>query len=315
MAIAVVATGFGGPEVLSLVEVPVGKPGPGQVLIEVRAAGVNPIDYKRYQGRYGATADQFPIRLGFEAAGVVRAVGEGAEGPGGPLHTGDAVIAYPVQGAYASELVAPAANVLAKPTGLSFEQASGLMLTGVTAVHALRATSVGVGDTVLVHGASGGVGLMVVQLAVNARARVIGTASEANHALLRQLGAEPVSYGNGLMERVQALAPEGVDAAIDAVGTDEAVYTSLALVADRNRIATVVSFKRGLEEGIKVLGQGPGADPGAEVRGAARVELVRLAEKGRLTVFIAAAYPLSDVVAAHVAIGRGHSRGKIVLLP
>jgi NADPH:quinone reductase-like Zn-dependent oxidoreductase len=315
MATAVVATAFGGPEALSLVEVPVGQPGPGQVLIEVRAAGVNPIDYKLYSRAYGTDPSKLPVRLGLEASGVVRAVGDGAEGPGGPLHRGDEVIGYPVQGAYATELLAPASSVLAKPAGLSFEQASGLMLTGVTAAHALHATDVGVDDTVLVHGASGGVGLMVVQLALNARARVIGTANEKNHDLLRQFGAEPVAYGNGLVERVLALAPGGVDAAIDCIGTDEAIDASLALVADRGRIATIASFKRGTQEGVKVLGMGPGGDPGTELRAAARVDLLRRAEKGMLKVVIAATYPLAEAATAHRALATGHTRGKIALVP
>jgi NADPH:quinone reductase-like Zn-dependent oxidoreductase len=315
MATAVVATAFGGPEALSLVEVPVGQPGPGQVLIEVRAAGVNPIDYKLYSRAYGTDPSKLPVRLGLEASGVVRAVGDGAEGPGGPLHRGDEVIGYPVQGAYATEVLAPASSVLAKPAGLSFEQASGLMLTGVTAAHALHATDVGVDDTVLVHGASGGVGLMVVQLALNARARVIGTANEKNHDLLRQFGAEPVAYGNGLVERVLALAPGGVDAAIDCIGTDEAIDASLALVADRGRIATIASFKRGTQEGVKVLGMGPGGDPGTELRAAARVDLLRRAEKGMLKVVIAATYPLAEAATAHRALATGHTRGKIALVP
>jgi NADPH:quinone reductase-like Zn-dependent oxidoreductase len=298
-----------------LVEVPVGPPGPGQVLIEVRAAGVNPIDYKLYSGAYGTDASKLPVRLGLEVSGVVRAVGDGAEGPGGPLHRGDEVIGYPVQGGYATELLAPASSVLAKPAGLSFEQASGLMLTGVTAAHALHATDVGVDDTVLVHGASGGVGLMVVQLALNARARVIGTANEKNHDLLRQFGAEPVAYGDGLVERVLALAPGGVDAAIDCIGTDEAMDASLALVADRGRIATIASFKRGTEEGVKVLGMGPGGDPGTGLRAAARVDLLRRAEKGMLKVVMAATYPLADAATAHRALAAGHTRGKIALAP
>ncbi len=315
MAMAVVAAAFGGPDVLSLVEVAVGLPRPGQVLIEVRAAGVNPADYKMYSGVYGTDPSSLPIRLGYEASGVVRAVGDGAEGPGGPLHVGDEVIAYPVRGAYATELVAPASSVLAKPAGLSFDRASGLMLAGVTAAHALHATDVGVGDTVVVHGAAGGVGLMAAQLAVNARARVIGTASEKNHDLLRQLGAEPVGYGDGLLERIRALAPDGVDAAIDCVGTDEAIDTSLALVADRGRVATIAAFGRGSAEGIKVLGTGPGGDPGTEVRAAARAGLVRLAEKGMLKVIMAGTYPLAEAAAAHRALAAGHTRGKIALLP
>ena len=263
MAEAVVATAFGGPGVLFVIEFEPGQPGPGQVLIEVRAAGVNPIDYKVYSGNLGRDASKLPMRLGYEAAGVVTQVGDGAhaEGLDGPLAAGDEVIVYPVAGAYATELVATATNVVHKPARLNFEQASGLMLTGATAAHALEVTEVGAGDTVLVHGAAGGVGLMVVQLAVGAGATVIGTAAERNHERLRQLGAEPVVYGEGLLERVRALAPGGVDAAIDCVGTEEAVNSSLALVAKHERIATLVAYGLAQQAGIKALGMG-GRRPG-----------------------------------------------------
>ena len=193
MALAVLATAYGGPDVLALEQVDIGAPGPGQVLVEVQAAGVNPIDYKVYSGAGSSDPAKLPIRLGYEAAGQVKAVGEGAEGPVGPLHPGDEVIAYPVQGAYATELVARASSVLPKPAAISAEQASGLMLTGVTAFHAVSAAEIRAGDTVVIHGAAGGVGLMAVQLAADLGARVIGTASESGHAYLRQLGAEPVA--------------------------------------------------------------------------------------------------------------------------
>ena len=209
----------------------------------------------------------------------------------------------------------PVSSVVPKPSTLTFEEASGLMLTGSTAVHALKVTGVGAGDTVVVHGASGGVGLMAVQLAVDAGARVIATAGESRHDYLRTLGAEPVAYGNGLIERIRALAPGGVDAAIDAAGTDEALDTSIALVADRNRITTIAGFQRGFELGIKVLGGVPGGDPGTEVRAAARLELVRLAEAGKLKVLVAATYPLAEAAAAHRALASGHTHGKIVLVP
>ena len=202
-----------------------------------------------------------------------------------------------------------------KPSTLSFEEASGLMLTGATAVHALKATQVGRGDTVLIHGASGGVGLMAVQLAVAAGARVIGTASESGHAYLRELGAEPVTYGEGLLERIRAIAPDGIDVAVDTVGTDEAIDTSVALVADRDRIVTIAAFKRGVELGLKVIGGGPGADPGTEIRAAARLELTQLAETGKLSVLVAATYPLAEAADALRALATGHTHGKIVLVP
>ncbi len=315
MASAVVATAYGGPEVLSVVEVEVGPPGPDHVAVEVRAAGVNPIDYKVYSAGRGGDPAKLPMRLGFEAAGVITAVGEGAEGPGGALNVGDEVIAYPVQGAYATEILARGSSVLPKPPDMSFEQGSGLMLTGVTAFHALTRAKVAKGDTVLVHGAAGGVGLMAVQLAINLGARVIGTASQGGHALLQQFGAEPVLYGPGLVERVRAMAPEGIDAAIDTVGTDEAVDSSIALVPDRSRVVSAAAFQRGPGLGITTIGNGPGADPGTDVRAAARLELVRLVEEGKLRVVVAAVYPLYEAAAAHRALESGHTHGKIVLVP
>jgi NADPH:quinone reductase-like Zn-dependent oxidoreductase len=315
MTVTVVAAGYGGPEVLSVVDEPAGVPGPGQVLVGVRAVGTNPFDCKVYSGAFGSDPAALPLHLGLEAAGVVIAVGEQAQGPGGPIRPGDEVILSGITGAYAAEVVAPGSAVLAKPPALSFEEASGLLATGTTAVHALTATGVGAGDTLVIHGASGGVGLMAVQLAVGMGARVIGTARESGHAYLRELGAEPVVYGPGLVERIRALAPGGVDAAIDTVGTDEAVDVSVALVADRGRIATIAAFQRGAGLGIKVLGSGPGADPGTAIRSAARLELIRQAAAGKLKVVVASTYPLSEAAAAHRELAAGHTHGKIVLIP
>lgn len=315
MTRAVVATAFGGPEVLSVIETPVAAPGTGEVLISVRAAGTNPIDYKVYSGAMGRDPARLPMRLGSEAAGVVTEVADGVLGPTGPVHVGDEVVAYRIAGAYAGDVAVAASSVLPKPSTMSFEQASGMMLTGVTAAHALAVTGVGAGDTVLVYGASGGVGLMAIQLAVAAGARVIGTASESGHGLVREFGAEPVTYGTGLEERVKALAPGGVDAAVDAVGCDEALDTSLALVADRGRIVTLLARPRAFDSGIKVIGGAPGADPGTEIRESARLELVRLAETGKLRVVVAASYPLAEAAAAHRALATGHTHGKIVLVP
>ncbi len=315
MAIRVVATAFGGPEVVAVVEEAVPEPGPGQVSVAVRAVGTNPVDYKLFSGSYGADESLLPMALGSEAAGVVTAVGDGAEGPGGPVRVGDHVILYRAPGAYASHLVVGAEVAVPKPDALSFEEASGLMLTGATAVHALHTTGVRAGETVVVHGASGGVGLMAVQLAVADGARVIGTAAESGHAYLRQLGAEPVAYGDGLLGRITDLAPDGVDAAIDTVGTDEAIDVSVALVADRGRIVTIAGFQRGFELGIKVIGGAPGADPGTEVRAAARMELVKRAEAGTLSVLVAATFPLTRAADALRLLASGHTHGKIVLVP
>jgi NADPH2:quinone reductase len=311
----VVATAYGGPEVLALIESELGEPGEGEVLIDVRAAGTNPVDYKLYGGTYGDDPNNLPMHLGFEAAGVVRSVGGDAVGPSGPIHPGDEVVAFRVNGAYASALIVAAKEVLAKPSTMSFEEASGLMLTGATAVHALHATHVTNGDTVVIHGGAGGVGLMAVQLAVADGARVIATAGESAHELLRSLGAEPVLYGEGLLERIQAIAPAGVDAAVDFIGTDEATDVSIALVTNRERIATIVASARAREMGIQALGGGPGADPGTELRNAARLELIRRAEAGVLKVIVAGAFALTDVAAAHRELASGHTHGKIVLIP
>jgi NADPH:quinone reductase len=312
MARVVVATTLGGPEVLSIVNQDVGTPGPDEVRIAVRAAGINPVDWKRYGGAMGPPPT-LPMRIGFEAAGVVVEAGEDAVGPAGPVSVGDEVIAFRIDGAYADEVVVAASAVVPKPAAMSWEQAGGLMLAGATAVHALTSTAVTAGDTVLVHAAAGGVGLMAVQVALARGAHVIGTASERNHAYLRDLGAQPTTYGAGLAERVRALAPDGVDAAVDCVGTDEAVDVSLELVADRGRIASIAAFARGAEVGIKLLGGGPGADPGTAVRNAARLQLTRLVEQGRLEV-LARAFPLDQVAEAHREGQAGHVTGKLVLV-
>ncbi|HEY9241543.1 MAG TPA: NADP-dependent oxidoreductase [Streptosporangiaceae bacterium] len=315
MSAVVVATAFGGPEVLSVVDQPAGEPGPGEARIQVRAAGVNPVDWKSYSGQMGADPARLPMRLGAEAAGVVTAAGPDAAGPAGPVRVGDEVIAFRVPGAYAADLVAPAGALVPKPAGLPWAEASGLMLTGVTAWHTLAATGVHQGDTVLMHGAAGGVGLTAIQLAVGRGATVIATASPARHDALRELGAIPVAYGDGLAGRVHAAAPGGVDVALDLVGTDEALDVSLDLVADRARIATIVVTARSREAGIKLLGGAPGADPGTELRAAARLDLAALAGDGTLRVFVARSYPLSQVADAHRESMAGHAPGKLILIP
>jgi len=311
----VVATAYGGPEVLTVVDETAAEPGAGQARIDVRAIGVNPIDYKAYSGAMGSDPARLPLRPGFEAAGVVTAVGPDAVGPAGPVAVGDEVVAYRVTGGYAAELVATVQALTPKPPTLGWPEASGLMLAGATAWHALAATSVAGGDTVLVHGASGGVGLMTVQLALLRGATVIATASPARHDLLRDLGAIPVAYGGGLADRVRAVATGGIDVALDLVGSDEAIDVSVKLVADQKRIATIAAARRGLELGIKVLGGGPGADPGTELRNAARPQLARLAGEGALRVLVSQAFPLEDAAAAHRAIMNGHTMGKIALIP
>jgi NADPH:quinone reductase len=315
MPSVVIAAAFGGPEVLSVVEEPAAEPGPGQARIAVRAAGVNPVDYKAYSGAFGTDPARLPVRPGAEAAGVVTAVGPDAVGPAGPVAVGDEVIAYRAPGAYASELVVPAAALVPKPAALDWAQAACLMVTGVTAWHLLAATDVHEGDTVLIHGGAGGVGLMALQLAAGRGATPVVTASPSKHGLLRDLGALPVAYGPGLAGRVRATAPGGVDAALDLIGADEALDVSLELVADRARIATIAGIARGFREGIKVLGGAPGADPGTQIRDAARLELARLAQDRALRVFVTQTFPLARAADAHRAIMTGHVTGKIALIP
>jgi NADPH:quinone reductase len=315
MTEAVLATSYGGPEVLEVREVEVPAAGPGEVTIDVRAAGVNPWDHKVYSGTMGTDEARLPLPLGLEVAGVVTAVGDDATGPAGQVEVGDEVIGYPVTGGYASSITVPATSVFPKPASLTFEQAAGLTQTGVTAYHLVEATKVTLGDTVLVHGVSGGVGLPAAQLAIDRGATVIGTAAPHRHGALRELGITPVEYGEGLVDRVRAVAPEGVDVALDTVGTDEAVDTSLALVQDHDRIATVAAFGRAGQAGIQLLGNGPGADPGTAIRDHARLALTAMAERGLLRVVVARTFPLAQAAEAHSFVMEGHAGGKVVLVP
>ena len=314
MSLHVVATTTGGPEVLAIVDETDRAPSSGELVVDVRAVGVNPIDVRRYRANFGP-APEFPMHLGSEAAGIVRTVGPDAIGPRGPVSVGDEVIAYRIDGAYAERVVVPAATLVPKPPNMDWEAASGLMVTGATAVHALTVVAVGAGDTLLFHGAAGGVGIMAIQLAIDSGARVIGTARETNHEFLRSLGAEPVTYGPGLLERVRAAAPQGIDAAIDGVGTPEALEVSREVVKDSGRFTTIVPSPAAFAAGVKVLGGAPGADPGTHIRSAARLELVDRVVRGSLQVIVAGTYPLAEVAAAHREVAAGHVRGKIALLP
>ncbi|MGI9006986.1 MAG: quinone oxidoreductase family protein [Streptosporangiaceae bacterium] len=311
MSPVVVAAAYGGPEVLTHTDEQAGVPGPGQALIEIRAAGVNPIDYKMYSGAYGRDPSALPIRLGYEASGVVIAAGQDAAGP---VRPGDEVIAYRVSGAYAGELIADAAALVPKPATLDWAPAAGLMLAGATAWHCLDATGVTAGDTVLLHGAAGGVGIMAIQLAIARGAAVLATGSPASLEFLHELGATAVTYGPGLAGRIRDLAPGGIAAALDLAGTDEAVDVSLELVADRARIATIAAPRRAGPDGFRALGNGPGADPGTQIRMAARTELAAMAGDGTLRVIMAGTCPLAEAAQAHRAIMAGHTHGKIALI-
>ncbi|MBR8741828.1 NADP-dependent oxidoreductase [Nocardiopsis sp. MG754419] len=294
---------YGSDDDLRARELPDPKVAPGEVLIRVRAAGVNPVDWKLASGGLdGIMETQFPLIPGWDVAGVVEAVGLDA----GEYSVGDEVYGYvrkdwAKNGTYA-ELVSAHVRMLApKPASLDWREAASVPLAGLTALQALDRVEVGAGDTVLVHAAAGGVGSFGVQISVARGARVIGTASEHNHEHLRALGAEPVTYGEGLVERVRALAPEGVDAVMDFVGGGVA---ALPVTEHRERVVSIAD--------AEVTGRGgryvwvrPDAD--------GLVELSRLADAGDLTVHVDREFPLEEAGEAWRLSRTGRTRGKIVL--
>lgn len=300
---------------LELVDLPSTTLEPGQVRISVRAAGVNPADLKRLRGQFGRNEKALPLRLGSEVSGVVTEVTSDPQGPSGPIAIGDEVVVYPASGGFAEEVVAKGSSVLPKPSGLGWSEAAGLLLTAVTGFHLVEAAAVASGDRVIVHGASGAVGTIAVQLARLRGAQVVGTVSPGKEETVERFGAIPVHYGPGLEQRLREVLPDGADVALDTVGTDEALDASVALVPDRDRIVTVAGFSRAAELGIRLLGSGPGADPGTQLRAAARPELLRLAGEGKLVGPPIIEFPLDDVRTALTLLATGHPGGKIVLLP
>ncbi|HEY4153628.1 MAG TPA: zinc-binding dehydrogenase, partial [Pseudolysinimonas sp.] len=256
-----------------------------------------------------------PLRLGSEVSGVVIEVAADAVGPAGPIAVGDEVVGYPVSGGFAAEVVAKASSVLPKPASLGWSQAAGLLLGAVSAFHLVEAAAVAEGDRVIVHGATGAVGSAAVQLARLRGAEVIGTVSAGREDEVGALGAVAVVYGPGLEQRLRALLPGGADAALDTVGSDEALDSSAALVRDRSRIATVAGFARAGELGIRLLGSGQGADPGTALRSEARLPMLKLAGDGLLIGPRIIEFPLDQVQQALTLVAGGHAGGKVVLLP
>jgi enoyl reductase len=299
----VVFSAYGDADVLHTVEVDKPEPGPGQVRVAVRAAGVQPFDALFRSGAAQRWLPaRFPQRLGNEFAGVVETLGEGVTG----WSVGAEVLGWAMLACYAEHVVAGADELGPKPAAMPWAEAGVLSASGQTAATALAQLGVGKDDTVLVHAAAGGVGTFAVQIARASGAGVVGTASQRNHDYLRSLGAVPVSYGDGLVERVRAVAPQGVDAALDASGTVEALRASLDLVGDRHRIGTVAFQPAADDLGVRRL---------STERSTGRLaELVDLYEAGKLRVVIQQAYPLAQAAAAHRAIETGHVRGKLVLL-
>jgi NADPH:quinone reductase len=306
-----IAERFGAPQdVLTLTDHDVPAPGPGEVTIAVAAAGMNPADYKRFAAGDPAA---LPYAPGFEVAGTLTAIGPDTGIGSGPAAVGDEVLAFRISGGYSSAVTVPAKDVFLKPATVPFPEAANLLLAGATAADMLEVAKVTTDDTVLLHGASGAVGVAVLQLARRRGARVIGTTSDARRDVVARFGGEPVAYGDGLEARVRELAPGGVTVALDAVGTDEASDVSLTLVADRGRIVTVANMARAQEAGFHALG---GMNPAsAAFRDAIRPELIALAATGDLVVPIARTFPLEEAPAALELLRSGHPGGKLALIP
>ncbi|WP_090945872.1 NADP-dependent oxidoreductase [Nonomuraea jiangxiensis] len=302
---AIVLDKYGSADDLHLVDLPDPKVAPGEVLIRVKAAGVNPVDWKLAAGYLDPIMyTDFPLIPGWDVAGVVERVG-----PDSPeFAVGDEVYGYVrkdwVQyGTYAEFVSANVRMLAKKPTSLSWEQAAGVPLAGLTAYRSIRRAGVTEGDTVLIHAASGGVGSFGVRIAAALGARVIGTASERNHDFLRSLGAEPVTYGEGLADRVRALAPGGVDAALDFAGGD-AMEVSLSLVRRPQRVVSITTDAAEKHGGHYVWVRPDPADLAA---------LASLADEGKLTVHVDRALPLAEAAEAWRLSASGRTRGKIVL--
>ncbi len=306
MPLAVRFDEYGDIDVLEVREVPQPELAAEEVLVRVRAAGINPGENAIRTGvmheRWPAT---FPSGQGSDLAGVVAEVGSS-------VHTwsaGDEVIGWVDTRASQAELVAvPAGNLVRRDPAVPWPVGGALFVAGTTAYANVRAVGAGPGDTVVVAGASGGVGSLTVQLLRHAGATVIGLAGESNHAWLRDHGVVAVTYGDGVLDRIRAAAPNGVDAFVDNVG-DGYLDLALGLGVAKDRINTIIDFAGAARTGAKAEG----------MSGYATVdvleELVKLVAAGDLDVPIAATYPLAEVRAAYRDLMNRHTRGKIVLLP
>ncbi|HWF53861.1 MAG TPA: NADP-dependent oxidoreductase [Solirubrobacteraceae bacterium] len=297
---------YGGIDVLQVVEVPVPEPGPGQLLVRVRAAGINPGEAKIRDGMlhemFPAT---FPSGEGSDLAGVVEQVGDGVTS----FAPGDPVIGFTDKRAsHAEYVVVEADNVTLKPAEVPWEVAGGLFVVGCTAYAMIKAVAPTDGETVVISGAAGGVGTIASQLAHRTGATVIGLAGEHNHDWLRAHDIVPVTYGDGVADRIRAAAQDGVDAFLDTVGGGY-VELALELGISAERIDTIADFAAAAKHGVKTDGNAQGAS-------ASTLQILAgLIAAGELEVPIAATYPLSEVRAAFAELERGHTRGKIVLIP
>ncbi|HEY2207763.1 MAG TPA: NADP-dependent oxidoreductase [Gaiellaceae bacterium] len=290
---------FGGPEVLEIVDLPDPNPGPDQVRIAVRAAGVNPSDWKK---RSGLMNGELPQTSGHEAAGVVGELGEGVA----DAAVGDRVFGFCAAGAAQAEL-AVLSDWAPIPSSLDFTGAAALPAALETATRALDQLGVASGSTLLISGASGSVGSAAVQLALVRGARVIGTASPANHGYLRSLGAEPVAYGEGLVERVRAVAPDGVDVALDVAGSG-VLPELVELAGGPEHVVTIADFAGAQEHGVRFSS----GDDGRALH--ALAEIGELIESGRFSLPVTQTFALAEIAEAHRTGEEGRARGKIVLV-
>lgn len=313
MASAIAYTEFGGPEVLTLIEIPAPVAGAGEIAVRVEAAGVNPIDWKLRTGLRASDPLTEPRRVGADAAGIVTAVGADVDG----FRVGDAVVVFGASGAYASHIVVRAESVQPRPPQLSAAEGAALGIPVGTAYQALRSLAVGPSDTLLVHGGSGSVGQAASQFARLWGATVVATSSERRFERIRELGATPVAYGDGLQGRVRAAAPQGVTVALDAAGTDEAIETSLELIADHDRIATLVRGRDAASFGIRAFSGGGPRSLSEREQGWRREAIpvtIALLAAGRFSVELGPSFPLAEAPAAHRAVQDG-TDGKVTLVP
>ena len=264
---------------------------------------MNPADAKHIAP--GQNRSLLPLTLGFEVSGVVSSAGPGTE-----FSAGDEVVTQ-VGGGYATAVTVPAAGVYRKPAALSFPGAANLLLVGTTAADLLHAGRAASGETVLLHGGAGAVGVSLLQQARVLGIRVIATASPANFPFVERFGGVPVEYGPGLLGRVRAAAPEGIAAALDTVGSGEAGDVSLALVKDRSRVVTIVDAPRAKADGYVFVG---GSNPAsAPFRDRAGPRIVALAASGDLAVPMAATFAFDDAPAGFAMLTSPHPPGKIAL--
>ncbi|GAB3458350.1 NADP-dependent oxidoreductase [Streptomonospora sediminis] len=305
MAQAIRYTRYGGPEVLALHETAPPEPGPGQVRVRVHAAGVNPVDWKIRSGAFAEGPLQQPAGTGLDLAGTVEALGPDVH----EWSPGQAVFGKAADGAAATHALAPADQLAAKPDWLAFETAAALPVPAETAYRTLGLLGVDTGGRVLIHAVAGGVGLVAAQLAVARGATVIGTAGPRHHAFLRERGIEPVTYGDGLAQRLRAAAPQGVDAVLDASGRGE-LAVSVELAGSSRRVVTIAA-PDAAEHGVHFSGGGTGRAPLQEVF----AEVLPLMQQGRLHLPIEQAFPLEETARAHRRSEEGHLRGKIVITP